>query len=419
MKNGIVSVVVAVLLSLTGTAWAAGDFSAEIFAGADKKLNRQEAALWIAYRDKEPLSKFLLPGQMSLDSEKIVAALEYKLDDLRSTTHHEAPWTWQELDAVYKAPKKDATLPGWKDIKGITSEKKLGTNGVDGSLGPLRLRKYDADLMKVLSDAKGATIGFSDNRFIKGHGAWNTAGALGYPVTFFSQGSSAQSTKLVVMPVIGWNLAEAEGGAGNKLDELRFSLPLTVWRSPGGKKMTGTYDENMAEAGDSIYSSLWMLIAKPYIQTDFSFQYEIYGIEASAEYVGGVFGSRLYAGGYQDIGNSGLQYQMRVVPKVDYGITARGGEQTSRQSGDNWLRLGGLLSLDFRLGSLSFNPLDIGVSYDFLKNLDSAAYSDVFRTHATWWLSENAGMTLEYSKGETPVAIKKIDLMTLGLELKY
>jgi hypothetical protein len=68
----------------------------------------------------------------------------------------------------------------------------------------------------------------------------------------------------------------------------------------------------------------------------------------------------------------------------------------------------------------TFNALDAGVSYQFLEKVSgSGGYSHLFKAHTTLWLIENAGITLAYSKGNTPVAVKPIDLITLGLELKF
>lgn len=407
------------LLGSVLSATCADKITAKTFAGADQKLNQQEAAFYIVYRDKEPLSKFLLPGHMTLDPKKIVVAMADKLDDLRSLTGHGPPWTWQELDAIVAQTAK-VESPAWKKISGITTQAELGKGGADGSLGPVRLRKSVADLTKGLKDAKGATLGYSDNRLLGGNGAWNAEGALDYPIKLIRQGGPGQSIELEVGPATEWKLAEVQGNGKKDVQELTFSLPMTVYASPGRTRMTGTYDENIAAAGDRIFSALWVIQGKPYFQTDFSFQHEIYGVEASAEFVGGLLGSNVYLGGFQDIGNSGLQYQLRAIPKLDYSETERVGPHTARKKGDGWFRAGGTVSLDLRLGGKSVNPLDLGVSYQFLGTLSgSGDFSDLFKAHATWWLTENAGITLEYSKGDTPVADKKIDLLALALEVKY
>lgn len=406
--------------------------TAKSFARPDGKLSQREAALYIAYRDKEPLSRFMKPGETTLNWNMVMAAMADKLDDLRSKTGHVAPWTWQELDAAFPAKKtpaeEAAALPAWKKIEGLTKEKKLGPNGSAGSLGPLRLRKSTADVMqtaadpkKTLKDVKGATFGFSDNFLLDGNGAWNSEGVLDYPIKFYRQGDRpGQSFELQVGPATEWKLAETQEKNKNDVQELNFSVPLTLFVSPGREKMKGTYEENMAAAGNTIFSQLWVIQSKPYFQTDFSFQHEIYGVEASVEFIGGVFGGPLYLGGFHNVGDSGLQYQLRAIPKLDYSATERGGQYTTRRPGDDWFRVGGMVSLDFRLGGKSFNPLDVGVSYQFMDTLSgSGDFADLLKTHATWWLSENAGLTLEYSKGDTPVAMKQIDLVTLGLEFKY
>jgi hypothetical protein len=45
-----------------------------------------------------------------------------------------------------------------------------------------------------------------------------------------------------------------------------------------------------------------------------------------------------------------------------------------------------------RFGGKLINPLDFGVSYQFLSTLSGTGdFSDLFKAHATWWLTENAG----------------------------
>ena len=399
---------------------AAENISAKKFAGNDGMLDEHEAALYLAFIKNKPLSEFLVPGQLTIDIDKIKKVMAIDIADLKLRIG-EPLWRPQELDSLAIAKKRDhQKKPGWKKITGVTVAKPLGEKGDKGSLGPIRLRKSGSELAKNSSNAKGALIGFSDNRLINGGGAWNTQGALGYPVKFFFQHGPGRSTEFEITPVFGWNLAEAEGTAEYEVNELDFSLPVIVYISPGGNKMTGTYEENISAASDRGFSRLWIVTAKPYFQTDFDFRHEIYGIEASAEYVGYLFGSKLYFGGFQSIASNGLQYQLRVIPRVDYSETEKGGIHTTRQEGDDWFRLGGQVALDFRIGEEYFNSLDIGTSYQFFEALSGqGGYSDLFNTYATWWLSENAGMTLEYSKGNTPVAAQKIDLVILGLEFKY
>jgi hypothetical protein len=405
-----------------------GNISAKTFAGPNQKLDRQQAALYIAYRDNEPLAKFISPNQTALDFSKVVDIMAEKLQDLELETGHDAPWTWQELDAAYPPQAKSETSPspGWKNIEGVTTAKKFKNNKTasSSSLGPFRLRKTADDLTKKsLSDAAGATIGYTYNRLQSGDGAWNSQGILDYPVTWareYGEYRAGRSLELQLGPAVEWNLAETQQADGKDVQELSFEIPTIIYFSPGRQKMTCTYEENIAAAGQTYLSALWVFQAKPYFQTDFSFQNEIYGATASAEFVGGIFGSQLIVGGFQDLGHSGLQYQLRVIPKLDYSVTERGGPHTDRKPGDDWFRLGGTVSLDFRLGGESFNSLDLGVSYSLFQAVSgSGGYSGLFKTHVTWWLTENIGPSLEYSKGETPVADEPIDLLALTLQLKY
>ena len=398
--------------------------SAKVFAGPNQKLDLQQAALYIAYRDNEPLAKFISPNQTTLDLNKVVDVMSDKLGDLQSKTGHAAPWTWQELDAAYLPHSKTETSPspGWDNIEGVTTVKTFKNDKTSGSLGPFRLRKNADNLTQKLEDAAGATIGYSYNRLQSGNGAWNSQGILDYPVSWSHQytDKAGKSLELELGPAVAWNLAETQEADEKDVQELSFSIPATIYYSPGRQKMTGTYEENIAAAGRTIASALWVFQARPYFLTDFSFQDEIYGATASAEFVGGVFGSPLYVGGFQNLGRSGLQYQLRVIPKLDYSDTERGGPYTDRKPGDDWFRLGGTFSFDLRLGGESFNALDLGVSYSLLQAVSgSGGYSSLLKTHATFWITQNIGPSLEYSKGNTPVADEPIDLLALKLEVKY
>jgi hypothetical protein len=411
-----------ILVSKSAALATEDNVSAKTFAGRNQKLDRQQAALYIVYRDKEPLAKLISPNQTKLDLNKVVDVMADKLDDLQSKTGHGAPWTWQEIDAAYlpQPARKASFSPRWNKVEGVTTAKNFKNDGIAGSLGPFRLRKTTDDLSKPLSDAAGATVGYSYDRLLNGNGAWNSQGVLNYPITWAHQYGAGKSLELQVGPAVEWNLAETQEAGKKDVQELSFNIPTTAYYSPGRQKMTGTYEENIAAAGRTISSALLVFQAKPYFQTDFSFQDEIYGASASAEFVGGVFGSRLYIGGFQNLGLSGLQYQLRLIPKLDYSVTERGGPYTDRKPGDDWFRLGGTFSLDLRLGGESFNPLDFGVSYSLLQTLSgSGGYSSLFKTHVTWWITENIGPSVEYTKGETPVADKPIDLLALTLELKY
>lgn len=435
MKRIYLLIIFAAFLSRPGLGLAsAAEVRPKDFADATGQLDGLRAALYIVHRDNLPLSKFNRPGEATLDRDKLVKALWRELDDLRSKTGHTAPWTWQELDAVFPAKRKEdsgSERPAWRNIPGITKphdfvEVSATRTNIVGGLGPLRVRKNSAELGKSdLTEAKGATLAFADNFLLDGNGAWNSEGLLFYPVrwdSLFDFATPGRSLALELGPSVNWKLAETEESGQNDAQELTFSLPLLAYFSPGHEKMVHSKVENLAAAREHGYSRLWVLQAKPYFNTDFRFRHRIFGTELSAEYVGTLFGNKnLYMGSYHNLsGSSSIQYQVRLIPKFDYSATDRGGPRTSRQEGDDWSRIGGLASLDFRLGGGLGNPFDIGASIEILETLSgSGGYSKLVKYYGTWWLSENLGLTAEYSEGDTPIAQKEIEQVTLGLEFRF
>ncbi len=362
----------AFFLSLTPVV-AFGDrtVSAQKFADpTSKKLDRNRAAFYLIFRDDVPVSKLSDPtsGQISLDTLRVVRLMGDALNDLadKTQTGHPAPWTWEELDNRY-LDKPHPPSPEFIRLRGSFSD----------------LRESD------LTKTKGATIGFSNNRLPDGKNTWNSQGALGLPVSF-AHGE--------FIPALTWNVNKVEGiAADQNTEELNFSLPLIK------------YSEN----GHFVYQ------AKPYFQTDFSIDYKVFGAEAAAEYIGYLPGRVLQLGGYYYIGDV-LRYQVRIIPKMDYSSTNQEGIHTTRKKGDDWLRAGGLTSLDFQF--LEHIPFTVGTAYEFLQRVGrNGTNGNEFSAYGTYWVNEkkSVGLTLKYSKGKTLVAAKKIDLLTVGLEWKH
>jgi len=414
-------ITVIVLSVVISVAEASERVSAKNFSGADGVLNEQEAAWYLAHFYNEPLSKFLSPGEWTVDSNKVLDAMQDRIDDLVSLTGHDAPWSWQELDAsAQDKTVARSSVPGWKKISGLTVEKKVGKDKAKTSLGSIQLRKNESELNKAIANSKGLTLGFSDNRLLNGGGVWNTEGIIGYPIKFNFQFGSGRSTELSVTPAVGWHLAETQGKKNYDINDLTFSIPVVMYFSPGMERNRDPKEEDISVNGGKGFSRLWLVTMRPYFQTDFDFQHKIHGFGLSAEYVGFIFGSDFYMGGFTNIPSTGWQYQLRAVPAFDYSKTDEIGIYTSREAEKNWLRLGGLISFDLRTGTFASHSLDIGTSYRFFEASSSGGISsDLFSSYMTWWLSENAGVTLQYSRGKTLVALQKIDLVTLGFELKY
>jgi hypothetical protein len=301
----------------------------------------------------------------------------------------------------------------------LTKKETFGKDSDLESLGPIVLRNSAADLTKSLGDAKGATISYSQNRLQSGSGGLNSQGILDYPTMWnLYQGGHGDSVEMRFDLASQWNVAQVQTNHAKDVEELKFISPITFFVSPGDW-LAG--EPKADKRSDRPSSGLFLIQGNPYFQTDFGFRDKIYGIGANVEFVGNLFGCRaLYLGGFQNIGAFGLQYQLRLIPALDYSVTGEGGIHTPRKTGDDWFRLGSTGSLDLRLGLQTFNALDAGVSYQFLDTFSgSGGYAYLFNTHMTLWLIENVGVTVQYSKGETPIAIQPIDLITLGLEFKY
>ncbi len=417
MKLIIILLSTIITLGFSSLSLSAEQVTAKQFADSNGNLDQKQAAFYIVYRDNEPLSKFILPGQTSLDANQITNKLTDKLDDLRSKTGHSSPWTWQELDLAFLSGQEDGSaVPEWKKIEGLTKKKEFEKGSQIESLGPILLRNSTLDISKSQSDSKGATFTYSKSDLTSGSGVLNSAGVLDYPTLWdISQGGDGQSVEMGLDFASQWTVAQVQNDKTKNVEELAFSTPFTFYVSPSSSSIENHDSAKIAS------SRLWIFQGKPYFQTDFGFRHEIYGVEATTEFVGNLFGSRVfYLGGFQNTGFRNLQYQVRMIPKLDYSVTERGGIHTTRKVGDDWFRLGSVNSFDLRLGLQTFKAIDLGVSYQFLQAvMGNGGYSNLLNAHTTLWLIENVGISFEYSKGNTPVASKPIDLLSLGLELKY
>ena len=262
---------------------ATEQITAKTFADMYGNLDLQRASFYVAYRDKVPLSKFIPVGQLTLEPEKVFAVMQDKVDDLRSKTGHPAPWSWMELDKAYPPEKTDAqiedNLPKGQKIEGLTTKMKKG----NFIFGPVALRKTAKDLSSELSDASGATLAYSKDFQKSGSGALASEGILYYPVNWnMYQGGKGRSGELSLNFATQWNVAQVQEDRSKDVEELTFSLPLTLYLSPG----VGISDRDSKH--DAARSQLWLLQGKPYFQTDFGFNYKIHGVEGSIEYVGNI-----------------------------------------------------------------------------------------------------------------------------------
>ena len=257
------------------------------------------------------------------------------------------------------------------------------------------LRDNVSNISVKPNDAKGATLSFSQDRIKNNGNTWNSTGVLGYRVDINPYTSW-------LIPAVSWNVSRTAGSPDKNVEELEFSLPVTL------KQPLYTNDP-----------ALLSLTARPYYLTDFSFADEIYGVEASAEFIGRLFGPQgLYLGGYYNPNqNEPIQYQLRAVPKIDYSVTQKGGDHTVRQPGDDWFRAGGMTSLDI----LFNNIFEVSVSYEYRGVVSGNGLNvHLFTSSGKYWLdpNKNVAIKLGYSKGQSLETAQNVDLLTLSFEWK-
>jgi hypothetical protein len=363
------------VLSFPLMVFAGENISAKKYADQNGLLDDKRAAMFFLSTSKEtiPYYEVVDPVKGTIDSTRVEKLMEFRLRDLRKwKSRHGQPWHYTEIDSLYPGP----TAAG---------------NNIN-----ILIRGSISDLNCSPGNAKGASIGLTNNNLIGGHAAWNSSGAVGILKNYGD---------CRTIPNVSWDIAQTQGAPSRKNTE-EVSLSLPVYK-----------DLHMGKQ----YVSMWVLQAKPYFQTDFSFGYEIYGGEISAEYIGNIFGeSSLFLGGFNRIKNvpSLLRYQFRVIPKVDWSTAGKVDIHTAREKDDAWMRMGGLASLDIRLN----DGVDVGSSFETLQKLSgNAGCANLFSSYLTFrpTVSSNVGITLKYVKGKTLQAMAQKDMVSLGIDIKY
>lgn len=374
LEKKLVGQILVFVLSFPFMVFAGENISAKKYADIQGMLDDKRAAMFFLGNTKEtiPYYEVIDPVKGTLDSTRVEKLMEFRLRDLRKwKSRHGQPWHYTELDSLYPGP----TAVGKNKIL------------VRGSI---------PDLNCSSGNAKGASIGLTNNNLVAGHAAWNSSGAIGVPQDFGD---------CRVIPNVSWDIAQTQGASSARSTEA-IDLSIPVYKN--------------LHMGQQ-YVSMWVLQARPYFQTDFSFGYEIYGGEISAEYIGNLFGeSSIFLGGFHRIKNvpALLRYQFRVIPKVDWSTTGDVDVHTARVRDDAWMRMGGLASLDIRINDV----VDVGSSFETLQKLSgSAGCANLFSSYLTYRPADsgNFGITLKYVKGKTLQAMSQKDMVSLCVDIKY
>lgn len=399
--------------SFSGTKIVAEDFdeAGVVDSRGNKVLNELQAELFFASRKNLPVSFVKLVPQGKLS---VPAGLSY-LTAFDKQVHPEhwdgdrrmkpwEPFLCAELDAYANSLETSAAPKPKADAAAQDKSRLMKQTFV--------LRSCVPDLMQSdVKNAKAPSLGLQNNNLAGGHVAWNGSGAFGYRW----QWEKADSPQYAVVPNIAWNIVETQGGLPQKnVEDIAFSVPVNMLL------YLGTTAQDPKDADKGLY-----LQVRPYVQTDFSLTYKIYGTELSMEPQGYMFGPMLYFGTFHPTtlcDGSFLQYQLHCIPRIDYSAPGEVDLHTTRQVGDDWFRVGGLLSLDFRLTNYLPLPLDIGASFETLQGLKGNIQSaDLFSTYGTVWVNEpkDVAVTVKYAKGYTMQSLQKTDQVTVGLSYKF
>lgn len=389
-----------VICSLLGASLAmavAGETTARSYAGPGGKLTELQAARFVLAVREVKFSDVFGPNDAVLTPQGIINAADDLLRDLRNKAKHGAPWTWQEANQAFGIP-DDGTGVKDQNGNGITTMRQWKRDGATGWNGPLRLRKNRDELAKSPEEARGATVGFVNNRLLPGNGAWNSEGILFYPIKW---GPDEGRVMYALDLAAEWKSAETEKPDVSDTQELTLGAH---WR--------GFFHPEVD------YSAMWVTQVQPFLNTDFSWGHRIWGAEASVEYVGHLGKDGMRIGSFQDFGSPGRQYQLRLVPKINTSYVTREGKNTTRKLADDWFRYGLMASLDYRF-VVNEQLMELGTTFEFLQQVDGGRnWSDKWTSHFTWWLNSNVGLTLENVTGDSPITDEDVDSITLGLEVK-
>lgn len=282
-------------------------------------------------------------------------------------------------------------------------------------MGPFLLRKSADDWLKERKDTEGAKVAYADNRIDK-QTTWSTEGALLYPMRLWQRNVAPNSTEffgsqsIQFIPSASWkvvNIAETNKG---DIEELMFQLPV-VW--------------SVTHRGAGWWRNSHVGLT-PYYHTDFHFDGEVFGgkltwtpvfrQEVENDYRGPLLSVNT---GYRDLWRSApLRYYIGLVPALDFNHFSRTNLFITREKHDDYFRAGGKAELGLK--TAGYPSLELLASYEAFAGLHGAPdFSDLISLKSKFWFSDYAGVFLQYDKGDTPVAQKKIDLVTFGLELRF
>lgn len=397
-----ISLLLTTVLSVAAAGTVHAQVTSEINAlrfAQNNKLNETQLIDYLLCREGVGYNK-LIDARTGRFSEALKSeAVKDQLGPVKTrlTAKSGPPWDAKAVENAYAKVKSETQKeegPFGIEVPGLTVPKvRELPGGRRLEMSGLRLRKDVEQFGVAREDAKGATLTWSDNRLVEGHGAWNSEGALGYPLRLHD---GAAGWDLSATPAVSWKLLQEDGATGADVRDLEFSLPFTAL----------TQLESRGHVA---------LVGRPYYHTDFDLKGGIAGATLTLDWakdIGLPFGMYKTVPGFEK-----LAWQWTFNPQLDWNEVLHESPWIERKKDDDWLRAGAVAGVSIRPWGKS--KLELSANYRFLCGLSGDPdYSDMLSLKATTWFSDEVGLSFEYQRGNTPVSDKDVDLLTLGLEIR-
>ncbi len=284
-----------------------------------------------------------------------------------------------------------------------------------------RLRGKLEDWAKSLRNVSGATLSYTDDNK-EAEQSLSGTGALVYPV-LISESEKGVARDTTLLPHVSWNFKNVANDDESNVEELKFGLPVN-W------DLQFKYRPKLPQ-------NTWLIYADLFYLTDFDFEGKVVGLEFSADphlqfstIPNGIdpkqctserCPSWLEIGSYRAFSKkTETAYHLSLIPKLRYSEVLTPSPFISRADGDTELAVGADLELSIRpfAGGTGWE-FKGGHSFRYDFKADGDEYSELDSLKASYWLSKNVGISLEYEDGRSPITDKEIDHVLLGLEAKY